>query len=51
MPDAYIDLGRMLGEPKDIVIDVGSFSAQSTPDPATIEDCCAACWATATRPG
>jgi hypothetical protein len=37
MPDAYIDLGRMLAEPKDIVIDVGGFSARGTPDQATIE--------------
>jgi hypothetical protein len=36
VPDAYIDVGRMLGEPKDIVIDVGAIG-RGKPDPVVIE--------------
>lgn len=37
MPDAYIDLGRMLSQPKDIVIDVGILLGSGEPDTAAIE--------------
>jgi hypothetical protein len=36
-PNAYIDVGRMLADPKDIVIDVGALIGRDEPDAAGVE--------------